>query len=69
MLCLRTWQCLGECIRSHIVHWAINKFQQAVFDDEPNKMISDVDVFHTRMKVSVGGDGDGGLVIAVESCR
>jgi len=69
MLCLRAGQCLGEHIRSHVVGWAVDELQRAIFDDELNEVISYVDVLGSGMEIAIGGDGEHRLVVAVKGCR
>jgi len=66
MLCLRAGQCLGKHIRSHVVGWAVDEFEKTVFDNKLDEVVSYVDVLGTGVKVAIGSNGNGGLIVTVK---
>jgi len=66
MLCLRTRQCFGKHVSSHVLCWTIFEAERAILDDIMDKVVVDVDMFGTSMELVVLREGDGRLVVTVE---
>ena len=67
MLHFGRWQSLSEGVGDHVVGWAINKTQGALFNNPANEVVAHVDVLGVRVVLMVASERDSCLIIGEES--
>src|ERR1700679_2690876 len=67
MLHFGRWQSLSEGVGDHVVGWAIDKTQGALFNDPANEVVAHVDVLGARVVLMVARERDSCLIVGKES--
>ena len=68
VFCLQARNGFSQGICCHVISRTINEFKRSIVNDKSDEVVAYVNVFCASVVISVSGDGDSWLIVAMKCC-